>query len=72
MLLSLTWNFYVSWILWHIQEGGTSLTYAAAGGHVKAVHVLLDSGAMINKVQLTVHDMVYVCVCVCVCVDFSH
>ena len=41
----------LDWTSWHIQRGETPLKYAADGGHVEAVHILLDSGATINKVR---------------------
>ena len=34
-----------------MQNGKTALAYASDNGHVAAVHVLLDKGALINEVQ---------------------
>ena len=34
-----------------IQNGETPLAYASRHGHVEAVHLLLDEGALINEVQ---------------------
>ena len=34
-----------------IQRGETPLAYASNNGHVEAVHLLLDKGALINEVQ---------------------
>ena len=34
-----------------IQNGETPLAYASNDGHVEAVHLLLDKGALINEVQ---------------------
>ena len=34
-----------------MQNGETPLYYACRGGSVKAVHLLVDSGALVNEVQ---------------------
>ena len=34
-----------------IQNGTTPLVYASGNGHVEAVNLLLEKGALVNKVQ---------------------